>query len=105
MRLIATPRRPRDPEPKKWTHYALEPPGDEELTDWMQRKLRIAVWSAPTGTVLQPIETAVMRHWLPPLNLVGVRTPWTLQVKTARTAMAIQAQAWASARGFDVSAA
>jgi len=49
-----------------------------------------------------PVETAVMRHWEPPLNLTGVSTAWTNQVKTARSVMAEQAKAWALKRGFHV---
>lgn len=91
LELVAMPRRPHDPEPRKWTHYALEDPGDARLTDWMCSKLRIAVWASPPRTVLKAVEQDVMTRWQPPLNLVGVRTPWTEQVKAARAAMAEQA--------------
>lgn len=67
----------------------------------MQTNLHIAVWAAPTGTNLRPVESAAMHHWLPPLNLTGVSTPWTAHVKTARAGMADQARAWARERGFD----
>ena len=84
LNLVAIPRRPSDPEPGKFTHYALEATGDEQLTEWMRSHLRIAVWPAPQGTVLKPVEAAVIGQWLPPLNLTGVKTPWTTQVKAAR---------------------
>jgi hypothetical protein len=99
--LVAMPRRPHDPEPRKWTHYALEDPGDGRLTDWMCSKLRIAVWASPPSAVLKALEGDVMRRRQPPLNLVGVSTPWTAQIKAARGAMAEQARAWARKRGFD----
>jgi len=102
LALVAMPRRAHDPEPAKWTHYALEAPGDRQLTDWMGACLRIAVWLAPAETVLRPVENAAISHWLPPLNLTGVPTPWTAQVKAARVEMAERAKAWARSRGFDV---
>ncbi|MEY2533166.1 MAG: hypothetical protein QOF29_1076, partial [bacterium] len=48
------------------------------------------------------VEATVMGEWLPPLNLTGVTTQWTTQVKAARAVMAEQARAWARRRGFDV---
>jgi hypothetical protein len=33
--LQPCPRRPHNPEARKWTHYALEPAGDQQLTAWM----------------------------------------------------------------------
>jgi hypothetical protein len=100
--LVAIPRRPSNPEPGKFTHYALEETGDEQLTEWMRSNLRIAVWPAPQGTVLRTVEAAVIGQWLPPLNLTGVKTQWTTQVKAARAVMAEQARAWARKRGLDV---
>jgi hypothetical protein len=86
----------------KWTHYALEARGDEQLTEWMRDRLLIAIWPSPAGTHLATVEDEVMQKWLPPLNLIGVHTPWTSQVKAARAAMAAQAREWARERGFDV---
>jgi hypothetical protein len=96
LALVAVPRRAHDPEPGKWTHYALETAGDEQLTAWMRRKLRIAVWPSPAGAHLATVEGEVIRRWEPPLNLAGVSTPWTAQVKAARAAMANQAREWAA---------
>ena len=98
LNLVAIPRRLHDPEPKKWTHYALEERGDEQLTEWMREQLLIAIWPSPARTHLATVEGAVMQKWLPPLNLIGVHTPWTSQVKAARAAMAARARE----RGFDV---
>ena len=102
LALVSMPRRPHDPEPKKWTHFALEESGDEQLTEWMRAKLKIAVWPSPPGAALAAVEGRVMRAWKPPLNLVGVTTPWTAEVKAARAVMARQAREWARARGFGV---
>jgi hypothetical protein len=76
-------------------------PGDEKLTAEMCRKLRIAVWPSPAGAHLASVEAEVMRRWLPPLNLTGVSTPWTAQVKAARAAMAVQARERARQRGLN----
>jgi hypothetical protein len=91
-----------DPEPKKWTHYALEERGDQQLTEWMRDHLLIAVWPSPARTHLATVEGADMQKWLPPLNLIGVHTVLTSQVKAARAAMAARAREWARERGFDV---
>jgi hypothetical protein len=101
LQLVAIPRRWRNPEPTKWTHYALEEPGDGQLTAWMCGKLRIAVWPSPAGAWLAAVEREILQKWLPPLNLTGVRTPWTDRVKAARALMAAQAREWARKRGFD----
>jgi hypothetical protein len=92
LKLVAMPRRLAIPEPKKWTHYALEEPGDGRLTDWMCANLRLAVWVRPARTPLAAVELALMRAWLPPLNLIGVTTPWTAQVRAARASLAEEAK-------------
>jgi hypothetical protein len=102
LELVAVPRRAHDPEPTKSTHYSLAAPGDEQLTTWMRRQLRITVWPASPDTHLGSVEGEVMNVWLPPLNLIGVRTQWTSAVKAARATMATQARNWARERGFDV---
>lgn len=99
LALTAIPRRPANPEPRKWTHFSLEPAGDQQLTDWMRRHLLLAVWPLAGAGVLATIESEVMMHWQPPLNLIGVSQPWQAQVKTARAVMAAAAQAWAADHG------
>jgi hypothetical protein len=98
--LVAMPRRPANPEPKKWTHYALEEPGDGDLTEWMCTNLQLVVWIKPGGASLARVESEVMRAWQPPLNLTGVTTPWTKQVRAARAELADQAKQWARQHGF-----
>lgn len=98
--LQPIPRRRDNPEPRKWTHYALEPADDARLTAWMHNHLGIAVWAAPREATLSRAEREAMTHWQPPLNLVGVSTPWTAQVKEARAAMAERARDWARERGI-----
>jgi hypothetical protein len=43
-----------------------------------------------------------MNAWLPPLNLIGVSTTWTSDLRTARSVMAEAAKRWAAERGFAV---
>jgi GIY-YIG catalytic domain len=102
LKLIAMPRRPANPEPRKWTHYSLEAPGDARLTEWMLAHLELAVWECPGGTPLASVESDVMRAWLPPLNLIGVTTPWTAVVRAARASLAQQAKRWAHEHGVGV---
>ena len=64
---------------------------------------RLAVWPSPTGVVLAEIETAVLAHLVPPLNLDKVATPWRSVVRAARQRLAGQARAWrpVAAAGLD----
>ncbi|WP_413451853.1 GIY-YIG nuclease family protein [Georgenia phoenicis] len=80
--------------PAYYASFAIEPAGDQRLTDWMLTNLRLATWSCPASTVLAPVETAVLRLLVPPLNLSKVSTPWRRQVSTARQALARQARDW-----------
>jgi hypothetical protein len=99
--LHAIPRRPANPEPGKWTHYALEIEGDQRLTNWMNEHLLLAVWPLSGERALATVESEVMAHWEPPLNLIGVRQPWSAQVKAARGLMAGGAKAWARNKSPD----
>lgn len=99
LALVATPRRPADPEPDKWTQYALEPDGDERLTAWMRERLRLAAWTCERPVALGKLERLVMGELQPPLNLTGVSQPWSAQVRDARKAMARAAEEWARQRG------
>lgn len=92
--LVAMPRRPDNPEPTKWTHFALEADGDEQLTAWMLERLRLAAWPSRAPRPLAAMERAVMNHWRPPLNLTGVQQPWSRQVRAARGLLARAAQDW-----------
>jgi hypothetical protein len=66
----------------------------------MREHLRLAVWPKPIECecTLGQVETTFVVDLLPPLNLQGVVTPWTAQVKTARAVMAEEARAWATER-------
>jgi hypothetical protein len=100
LELVAMPRRAHDPEPRKWDCYALEAAGDDELTKWMHSRLRIAVWPRIGDVKLATIEGQVMRRWRPPLNLIGVDTPWRRDVKDARAELVRASKQWARDHGF-----
>jgi hypothetical protein len=91
LRLMAQPRNPAKPE--RPANYGLPPAHDQRLTAWMQSNLRIAVWASDGRAPLERIEKLALAHWLPPLNLEDVQTPWTGQVKAARAQMAAQVRA------------
>ena len=42
-----------------------------------------------------------MQEWQPPLNLIGVETPWRRDVKAARADMVQAAKQWARDCGFE----
>lgn len=98
LSLVAIPRRPENPEPDKWTHYALESDGDERLTVWMREHLRLAAWPCARPVALGKLERLVMEEFKPPLNLIGVSQPWLRRVKKARAEMARAAEDWARTR-------
>jgi hypothetical protein len=100
LSLVAIPRRPENPEPTKWTHYALESDGDEQLTARMLTHVRLAAWRCQHPLSLTHIERAVVASWQPPLNLAGVEHQWRAQVMSARAALARQAEEWARRRGL-----
>ena len=92
LELHAMPRNPA--KPSHFSNYAFAPAGDQRLTDWMLTHLELAVWPAPTATVLLAAERAVLAAWQPPLNLKDVATPWRPQLSAARRRMAAAARAW-----------
>lgn len=90
---IAMHPRPRNPmKPADFDRYALDEESDRLLTAWMREHLRLAFWAAPDGTVLRPIEVAVIQRLLPPLNLTDCVTPSTTAVKASRRIMAERAR-------------
>jgi hypothetical protein len=91
LELVACPRNPA--KPGHFANYALEPGGDQRLTEWMLDRLRIAIWASPECD-LAVVEQAVLRTLEPPLNLASVRTPWSTTVSAARRTMATAARAW-----------
>jgi hypothetical protein len=66
----------------------------------MRERLQLAVWgkSADCPFSLAEIEVALLLELQPPLNLQSVVTPWTAQVKAARSVMAEEARGWSAGR-------
>jgi hypothetical protein len=91
--LRAVPRN-RD-NPGHFTNYGLTTSDDEQLTRWMHARLSIAVWPAPVGleVPLADIETAMIRRFVPPMNLA--KNPGKLaRLSQARRVMASEAANW-----------
>ena len=90
-------------KPGYFSNYGLSAAHDATLTRWMREHLRLAVWPKPISCefTLGHVETTLVVELLPPLNLQGVVTPWTVQIKAARAAMAEEARAWAAQREGD----
>lgn len=72
--MTVSPRNLANPE--RFANFGLVEAGDARLAAWMLEHLRLAVWPSPAGVVLDEIETAVLAHLMPPLNLDKVATPW-----------------------------
>ena len=86
---------PRNPlKPGHFAHFGLSDEQDDELSVWMRRRLRLAIWPHATTEQLDAIETDILVELLPPLNLSKVATGWREQVKAARKVMAAEARAW-----------
>ena len=86
---------PRNPEkPGHFSNFGLSVKDDEDLSAWMKRRLRLALWSHADAAVLDGIETELLKELLPPLNIDKVITPWRTQVKSPRKSLAHQAGHW-----------
>lgn len=87
-------------EPGYFSNYGLSAAHDAALTRWMREHLQLSVWPMPHDCefTLGQVETALFVELLPPLNLKGLVTSWTAQVKAARAVMAEEARAWAAVR-------
>lgn len=81
-------------KPGYFSNFGLSVEHDDDLSAWMRRRLRLALWPHPVSAQLDAIETDVLLELLPPLNLDKVVTPWRDQVTAARKALAAEARAW-----------
>lgn len=90
--LVAQPRNPD--KPGSFASFAFEPAGDERLTEWMLDHLRLATWTPTDEVRLDPLETRVLQHLGPPLNLDKVNTAWKTMVSDARRRQAGAARTW-----------
>jgi hypothetical protein len=92
LQLHGIPRNPT--KPADFDRFGLQPSEDRKLTDWMRSRLAIATWCPDATIVLRAEERELVSTWLPPLNLQGVRTPWSSQLLAARRIMADEARRW-----------
>ncbi len=60
LRLMAQPRNPASPE--RFSHYALNPDGEEALTTWMREHLELALWTPAEDVALASVERAVLHR-------------------------------------------
>jgi GIY-YIG catalytic domain len=82
--------------PGHFSNFGLSIKDDDDLSAWMRRRLRLAIWPHLDAAALNGIETEVLKKMLLPLNLNKVVTPWQTQVKSARKLLAQQAREWKS---------
>lgn len=80
-------------KPDGSANFALEPASELRLSDWMSKRLSLSTWTGPPGVVLDEVETIVMRHLRPPLNLDKVGEP-RQRLRVARKRMADRARTW-----------
>ena len=94
LSLRGIPRNTR--KPGYFSNFGLSEDHDDALTRWMEKRLLLATWAKPRdcAAALKEIEGELLRELLPPLNLQGVFTPWTAQVRAARAVMADEARDW-----------
>ncbi|MGC5585637.1 GIY-YIG nuclease family protein [Ornithinimicrobium sp. W1665] len=91
LALAATPRNVAKPD--RSANFGLDDPSEHRLTSWMEQRLSLTTWSKPEGTDLVKIETKVLHHLRPPLNLTHVQEP-RVRLRAARRRMARTARAW-----------
>lgn len=93
LNLRAVPRNLA--KPGRFANYALAEGGDTRLNEWMHARLSLAVWPAPADIPvrLNDLETAVIVHFAPPINLD--KNPGKLaRLSRARAQMAAEASLW-----------
>jgi GIY-YIG catalytic domain-containing protein len=91
LALVPIPRNIAKPDGS--ANFALDPPSEARLSDWMQQRLSLATWVKLEGESLDVIETVVVRQLRPPLNLDKVGEPRE-RLRAARKRLADVARAW-----------
>jgi hypothetical protein len=91
--LHAVPRNPA--KPGHFSNYGLTPDGDARLTAWMHERLSLAVWERPAlfEQRLIKVEVAIIRYWMPPLNIRDNPRPLP-RLRMARQKMTQEASAF-----------
>ena len=90
---------PRHPaKPGYFSNFGLSASDDQKLARWMTDSLRVAAWCLGSEVLVElgVIESEVLIHWKPPLNLKDVETPWKSMVKRKRARLADEARSWAN---------
>jgi hypothetical protein len=87
-------------KPADFASYGLVGNGDLDLTVWMAQNLELATWEKPKipEFALKDIETEVIRHWDPPINIHKAPTS-RRQLKALRALLAREARVRANVRG------
>lgn len=95
LELHAVPRNLNNPE--RFANYGLAEGGDATLNGWMHSRLSLAVWPAPESMnpPLGSVETQVIVHFTPPLNL-DKNPNKLIRLSRARAEMAAEAALWRS---------
>jgi hypothetical protein len=91
--LLAVPRNLENP--RCFSMYSLAGDGDAQLTAWMHEHLSLAVWATPVPLSLKlvDVETALIRHFTPVINID--KNPRKLaRLTAARREMSAEAKAW-----------
>jgi hypothetical protein len=81
-------------KPGNFANYGLSEADDSDLSAWMRRRLRLAIWPHDAVLHLDGIETTVLQRLEPPLNISKVITPWSDELKAARALLAAEARVW-----------
>jgi hypothetical protein len=68
--------------------FSLHPEDERRLSAWMQDQLELTTWALPAALSIRlgDVESRVIRHWDPPLNIVHALTPRTA-LRAARAAL------------------
>jgi hypothetical protein len=91
LALVPIPRNLAKPDGS--ANFALDPPSEARLSDWMRQRLSLATWVKLEGESLDVIETVAVRRLRPPLNLDKVGEPRE-RLRAARKRLADIARAW-----------
>jgi len=73
--------------------FSLHPEDERRLSAWMQDRLDLTTWALPValGIRLGDVESRVIRHWDPPLNIMHAPTPRTA-LRAARAVLRSRAR-------------
>jgi hypothetical protein len=91
---------PRNPaKPGHFSNYGLSAEHDDDLSAWMQRRLRLTLWPHANAVDLDAIETAVLVEVQRRAEPREGRHKVADAVKAARRRMAEAARGWTGSEG------